>query len=116
MYNQFWCGRKMKVKLALGAIAMIALISGACTDVARNKDLNSIQTVSGLVIMVEARAITEIKLVRIIDEEGITWNFTTIRPLDFTPSHLREHMVRGDPVTVTFRKVDDLLVAERLED
>lgn len=106
----------MKLKLVLGVIVIIALIAGACTDVASNNDTNGLQTVRGLVIMVEARAITEIELLRVLDKEGVTWDFTTMRPLNFTPSHLREHMVQGNPVTVSFREVDDLLLAERLED
>ena len=36
--------------------------------------------------------------------------------MEFTPSHLREHMLTGEDVSVRFRRADDVLIAVSVED
>ena len=36
--------------------------------------------------------------------------------IGMTPGHLREHMALGEPVTVTVRHEDDLVIVTRIDD
>ena len=55
-------------------------------------------------------------LLPMADAAGETWSFTAEGPLEFTPSHLREHMLTGEDVSVRFRRAGDVLIAVSVED
>ncbi len=90
------------------ALATLLLFAGACGD--------GVHTAHGLVTQVQARSLTEIATFTVGDEAGRSWTFETDGPIEFTPSHLREHMLTGQPVTVYYRDQGERLLAERVAD
>jgi hypothetical protein len=73
--------------------------------------------VRGLVVAVEERTIIELKSLKIRDEEGKIWTFTSrAGSVGFTPSHLREHQLFGRPVVVTYVADGNTLVAVEITD
>ena len=76
----------------------------------------ALQQVRGQVVEVVARSITEVETLRVRDEHGREYVFVTEGFVGFTPSHLREHALFGQPVLVTYRREDGRLVAVRTED
>ena len=68
------------------------------------------------IIEVVARNITEIETLRIRDDSGQVFTFTTERFAGFTPSHLKEHQLFGQPVVVFYIEKDGRLVAVDITD
>ena len=69
------------------------------------------------VVRVEARSLTELEFLDVRDDTGFVWRFRPgISYRGFTPSHLREHMVQGLPVTVVFRWDDDTPLMQDVTD
>ena len=77
---------------------------------------NGEQSVQGIITDVQPRSLTEIATLTVRDDAGRPWTFETEGPIDFTPSHLREHMLRGEPVTVDYEDEGERLVAVRITD
>ncbi|MCY4654288.1 MAG: hypothetical protein OXC95_14130 [Dehalococcoidia bacterium] len=63
----------------------------------------------GLITSVEARTLLDLESIEVTDDEGKTLEFHAAgrRFMDFTPSHVREHMLQGLGVIVTYRKSED---------
>ncbi len=77
----------------------------------------SLQSVRGAVTEVEAGTIIDLTSLTVVDGEGRTWSFRAKGFVEMTPSHLRQHALLGDPVTVYYRVTDNgTLVAVRVED
>lgn len=75
------------------------------------------RTVRGIVIEVEARSFAEVAVLTIEEEDtGKVWTFQADGPVGFTPSHIREHMMQGQAVTVRFQERDGLFVAHLVTD
>ena len=74
------------------------------------------ETVHGRITDVQIRSVTEVDSFSMADAAGETWSFTAEGPLEFTPSHLREHMLTGEDVSVRFRRAGDVLIAVSVED
>ena len=79
--------------------------------------------VRGQIIEVVARNIAQVETLRIRDEFGREFSFTTDKAGDqtggfvgFTPSHLKEHQLLGQTVLVSYVEGDGLLVAVKIED
>tara|TARA_B100000315_G_scaffold64952_1_gene58967 strand:+ start:5592 stop:6050 length:459 start_codon:yes stop_codon:yes gene_type:complete len=73
--------------------------------------------VRGLLVAVEGRNLTELESLAIRDEAGKIWTFTSGAGfVGFTPSHLREHQLLGQPVVVTYVADGDTLVAVDIAD
>ena len=72
--------------------------------------------VTGVVIDISARSLTDIESLTVRDESGATWVFGAEGYGGVAPSHLRQHMVLGMPVTVSFRRRGDALVIESIVD
>ncbi len=95
----------------IGLVLTAALITfGACD----NSD--SQKSVTGQVIAVEARSITEFETLTLRDEDGVTWEFTGGLFTGFTPSHLLEHKALGDPVRVWYDEIGGELRVKKIED
>ena len=96
----------------VAAIAVVALLAlGACGGQSG--------AVRGHVVDVRSESLLEIESVEIMDGDGKRWRFEAREfsdPADFTPSHLREHMVLGEPVTVRYRNEDGVLVIDDIDD
>lgn len=74
------------------------------------------QVVRGEIMDVKARDLLHIESLTVRDADGRTWVFEARAVLEFTPSHMREHMVLGEPVAVTFHEEAGVLVADKLAD
>ena len=97
---------------ALVAVVLtVSLLLAACSggDDAR-------ETVHGQLTDVQTRTFTEIGAFSLRDDVGKTWLFTTDDPLELTPSHLRQHMLSGEEVTVEYERRSGGLVAVSIAD
>jgi hypothetical protein len=72
--------------------------------------------VQGQIVLVTPRSLTEVETLRLRDGDGKVWTFTAEGPLEFTPSHLREHQLLGQRVLVTYLAKGDILVAVKVTD
>jgi hypothetical protein len=121
-------GRPM-LGLALGALLLAACAGPAprpATPLAGvtpgqpgaspNATAGASRQVRGMILEVVARDLTEVALLRLRDSQGREWAFTTQGPVGFTPSHLKEHQVFGQPVVVTYLEQPGRLVALAIED
>ena len=70
----------------------------------------------GLVVNVQVASFTKIGSFDVRGEDGETLNIVVEGDPGLTPSHLREHMVLAEPVTVTYHRANDQLVATRIDD
>lgn len=94
------------------ALALVLACGG--NGAAANPD--TAEQVRGHVVEVVARNITQVETLRIQDENGRVWAFTTEGFAGFTPSHLREHQLFGQPVLVSYVEKDGKLVAVDITD
>ncbi len=72
--------------------------------------------VRGLVIEVVDRDITQIETLRIRDDSGRLWTFTTEDDIGMSGAHLRLHGVLGESVLVVWTEKDGRLIAIQLRD
>ncbi len=98
-----------KVVLVL-ALPVAALGLMACGGDSSSRTVE-VESVRGLILEVNARSLLELESLRLEDEDGTIWQFEGGgRPFpDFTPSHVREHMVTGQRISVTFERDGDVL-------
>ena len=75
-------------------------------------DDTATSTVIGLVAEVEAKSVLELCSLAVRDASGQRW---ILGPTDFTPSHLKQHMLLGEPVSVTLHD-DSGLVSDEIAD
>ena len=101
-------------------IAVALAISSAACGSGENGVIGGPETTSvhGLLQEVEARSLLEIGSLTVRDDDGRDWVIegggTEIS--GFSPSHVREHMVLGQPVTVFLHREDGVLVLEDITD
>lgn len=91
-------------------VALVFVIAAACTSSDDGK------SITGQVVEVEARSITEFETLTIIDSDGQQWEFIGGLFAGFTPSHLNEHMALQEPVKVWYVEDGDQLRVTRVED
>lgn len=101
--------------LRLLSLSLLIVILVNCTS--------GFGTVEGYVTSVEGGGITEIKSFAIQKSGGGTMRFAPeagifdlSSGIEMTPSHLREHMLWGQAVSVRYYESDDVLVAISIED
>ena len=103
------------------AVGLAAVVGGALSC-GSDSDQDAAQPatgeVSGLILDLDARSLLELESVTLEDENGATWIFEAQgkRLAGFTPSHLREHMLLGEPVTVAFHRENGVLVLDDVTD
>ena len=105
-------------RAALGATFLMLLACGAGNDTgaATSGPGEASGEVEGLVVEVTGRNIVELETLGIRAEDGTVWTFTADGPLEFSPSHLREHQLFGETVTVSYVRRGDVLVAVEIGD
>ena len=98
-------------------MARLALLL-ACAGVVGCGGEPEVQTARGYVIGVESRTLLELDFVRVRTEAGETLELNARGRLfpGFSPSHLREHMTQGLPVTVTYHRENGDLVLDDVRD
>ncbi len=110
--------RRALVRGALAATFLMLLACGAGDDTgaATSRPGEASGKVEGLVVEVVGRNIVELETLRIRAEDGKVWTFTAEGPLEFSPSHLREHQLFGETVTVSYVRRGELLVVVEIGD
>ena len=63
-----------------------------------------------------ATSLTSVGSFELRAEDGRRLSFRADGDVGMTPAHLREHMVLGEPITVTYRELAEGLLALRVED
>jgi hypothetical protein len=96
----------------IAGILVIATACGNGDDTARGEGTS----VTGMVVSVTPRSLTEFELLAIVDSDGTRWEFAGGLFSGFTPSHLSEHMALGEPVTVFYTAEGGVLRALRIQD
>ena len=101
--------RGVLLAAALAAFTIPALSGAACGG-------DDIKKIRGAVVGVQPASLTEVQSLVVRDDDGVLWAFRTEGPIGFTPSHLKEHQVFGQPVTVLYRETDEGLLAIEVTD
>ncbi len=75
------------------------------------------ETVRGRLVDVQSSGPLNLDSIEVIDDEGRHWTLDGSGIFGhLTPSHLRQHMVLGEQIEVTFHRDDDRLTIDRLSD
>ena len=72
--------------------------------------------VRGVVVEAIDRNLAEIETLRVRDEDGRVWTFTTDGGLEKNGAHLRMHQVLGQTIEVTYAEREGQLIATALRD
>jgi hypothetical protein len=97
------------ILLTAVVVLTVAVGCGACGGGER--------TVRGVVVEVEARSISEVAYLTIEEQgSGKVWTFQADGFVGFTPSHIREHMMQGQAVTVLYQERDGVFFAVLVTD
>ena len=111
--------RRMSGPAAVLTALALALTLAAC-DSGKDGDAGGPETMSvhGQIQEVEARSLLEIGSLTVRDGNGRDWVIDGggTATSGFSPSHVREHMVLGQPVTVFFHRDGDVLVLDDITD
>ena len=94
---------------ALAAGMAVLLIAAACGG-------DSDKTVTGLIVEAVERDLVEIELLRVQDDGGKVWTFSTEGPVGVNAAHLRQHQVLGEKVVVTYSAYRGDLIATGVRD
>ena len=70
----------------------------------------------GELVNVASASITQLESLQLRVDDGRLLTFRVEGDVGITPGHAREHMVLGEPVTVTYRDTGDGLVAVTVDD
>ena len=77
---------------------------------------DSEKTVTGLIVEAVERDLVEIELLRVRDDDGKVWTFSTEGPVAVNAAHLRQHQVLGEKVVVTYSVYRGDLIATAVRD
>ena len=79
---------------------------------------NPVDSVRGLVVEVVAKSPIEVETLTLVDQDNTKLKFYSNGTIfqKFTPSHLREHMLLGDPITVWFERQGGILFLKEIKD
>lgn len=110
--------RRSAGSLYLTWVALLIAASVACAGGSSDGNLSAQQTeiVRGLIFEVNTKSLLDIESLTLVDDVGNTWIFGGGGFRGFTPSHLNEHRVLGDPITVTFHRKNGDLVIDKISD
>ena len=113
------CLKRALVLVVLAAMLPILMACGDGDDsgaAAASNPGEASGKVEGIVVEVVGRNIVELETLGIRAEDGTVWTFTAEGPLEFSPSHLREHQIFGETVTVSYVRRGELLVVLEIGD
>ena len=99
---------------AFGRLAALVLLA-AFLLTACNREPATL-TRRGLVINVQVASFSKIGSFDLRTDDGEILSFAVEGDPGITPSHLREHMVLAEPVTVIYHQANGQLVATRIDD
>ncbi len=72
--------------------------------------------VTGRVLEAVERSLTEIESLRLRDDDGRVWEFSTQGPVGTTAAHLRQHQIAGERIVVRYREVGGRFIAFEVKD
>lgn len=101
-------GAKRLVSVLAAGMAVL-LFAAACGG-------DSEKTVTGLIVEAVERDLVEIELLRVRDDGGKVWTFSTKGPVAVNAAHLRHHQVLGEKVVVTYSVYRGDLIATAVRD
>jgi len=101
-------GAKRLVSVLVAGMAVL-LFAAACGG-------DSEKTVTGLIVEAVERDLVEIELLRVRDDGGKVWTFSTKGPVAVNAAHLRHHQVLGEKVVVTYSVYRGDLIATAVRD
>ena len=111
---------RYRILIPLAALCALLLAAAALACDARGdaNDAPTTQSIRGQVLQVDARSLIELEALELLDERGETWRFEGrgIAIPGFTPSHLNEHKLLGQPVEVFYHREGDALVLRNITD
>ena len=99
------------------ALAIVAVSCGGSSNI-QSADGSESKIVRGLIQEVESKNLLELESLVIRTDSGEVFVLEA-RDGDsqyFPPAHLRQHMVLGAVVTITFHRQDGALIIDRIED
>lgn len=108
---------KTLILFGIAGMALVAAGLGGC-DGATEGQVEASLSFTGTVIDFKAESLLEFESITVANESGVVLDFHSEgkRFEEFTPAHVREHMVLGDPVEVGYREVGDRLLIVSLQD
>lgn len=114
--SELECRESMRIPVValLGFLAVL-LSAADCGDDGKGETEEAALQVRGVVTDVQARSLLELESLQVVDEQNTVWEFrpgpqvVTGTGHDYTPSHLRQHMVQGVPIIVTYTERDGVL-------
>ena len=91
------------------SIIAVALVFGSYCGGDSSETGVSDGVFQGLITSVEVRTLLDLESIEVTDDAGTSLVFHAggQRFVEFTPSHVREHMLQGLGVIVTYRRSDD---------
>ena len=105
------------LRTTTGAILCLLLLA-ACGDkeAGANSSEPDNKWTTGVVLEIEAASLLELTALDVLDESGRRWHFVAGGYKGFPPSHLREHMLQGLPVSVRYHESSGTLVMDEVTD
>ena len=109
---------RRRASLGLVMMMLIAWVPACGAGSEQPSATTSNGAVRGLIVEVKAGSISELESLVLDGDDGTTWRFEARGQMfaEFSPSHLREHMVQGLPITVSFHRDGGSLVVDDLSD
>ena len=95
--------------VALSVLCSLLLATAACGG-------DEPGVVRGMVVEAIDRNLAEIETLRVRDDAGRLWTFTTVGALEKNGTHLRLHQVLGETIEVSYEERDGRLIATALRD
>jgi hypothetical protein len=102
----------------LALVLLTALATGCAGESDSTTESDGVQSVHGRIVDLNSRSLLELESVTIRSESGETYTVEAggVALGQFTPSHLREHMVSGLEVVVTYHDESGRLVLDAISD
>ena len=108
-----------KILLLFGMLVLgcVTVAQVGCSDTT-DESIEAHRRFTGIVTNLETRTLLEFESITVASEAGAVLDFDAggRRFEEFTPAHVREHMVLGDLVEVTYRLSGDTLLIISLRD
>jgi hypothetical protein len=108
----------MMVKTVLLILAALAALILGCGTEGGDSSSADERSVRGRLTDVQAASLLEIESITVETESGETYVLEAGNRIfsGFTPSHLREHMLQGNMVTVSYEEEGDKLILKDVLD
>ncbi len=103
------------VRASLTKMTLAAMLGAALLVIAAGCGGGEKQ-VTGLVLEALERNFSEIESLRVRDDDGRVWEFSTEGAVGASAAHLRQHQLAGERVVVTYREDGGRLIAIDVKD